>query len=70
MKPNRKEIDTLPSWHRFTLPEEDRDLCTRRPFGRWFRSVNVVDLYKRRALADREEVRERFEYLWCVGRSR
>jgi hypothetical protein len=45
-----------------TLPEEDLPLHARHPHQyRWYRSPNIVDLWKHRSQADRMRITERMK---------
>jgi hypothetical protein len=56
MELKQSEPETL--WQRFSLPEEERDPWVRRhTMHRWFRSANVVDMWRYRRPEERERVR-------------
>jgi hypothetical protein len=63
MRSNRKEIDLKTSWRRFTLPEEDREPCNRRPVHRWFRSPNIIDLWCYRSQREIDQIKERLPWV-------
>jgi hypothetical protein len=56
MELKQSEPETL--WQRFSLPEEERDPWVRQhTMHRWFRSANVVDMWRYRSPEERERVR-------------
>ena len=57
MRLRQKQSEQEALWQKLTLPEEDRDPLVRHNTHRWFRSPNVIDLWRYRDPEEKARIR-------------